>query len=461
MKFKSKLFTILTAIILSLTIIPIAVQAAGGTMTDSGVNGSGSIIGGPSYHRTGWLFYVMTPEGTMQSDVKATTSFEGGIVDRNGNYLPSENIHLENRFGVKASSLLATNCAWGSPFDITGKGRGSEVKQFMLKDSKQAGYKNAQVLIESAWNQDLAIKWNQREVVLVFEPIYWNMVYEGGNPTGIWQCGTSNFFGKYQQQYGINAPDYNGDSKIRKYTNNMYANCVKFDTESSIGITPPPHGGLCTNEELANTDTGWGIGVVWNNEDLGTHTWDYPQGNTPAPAPISEGKKGIIKNYYTKDVETNEKTDDGCYIRNNTADSIEIEDEEEYKVVGWKVSNTTSTNIDSIDWNVPGTITQTGTTSSQTTLKNGETALYVLLEKIKEKDAEAQESNYTLSQSQITRRIHLSTPDTQLSMAKIQDHTFTWSIPSHKTSCSGHSYTDGCHNTGKDENGNGGHCLIV
>lgn len=445
----SKLFTILAAIILSLIIIPLTVQAAGGTMTDSGVSGSGSIIGGPSYQRTGWLFYVTTPEGEMQSDVKAITSFSGGIVDRNGNYLPTENIHLESRFGVTASSLLATNCEWGSPFDITGKGRGREVKDIMLKTSESTGQKVAYNLINKAWSQDLAIKWNQREVLLVFEPIYWNMVYEGGSPTGIWQCGTSNFFGKYQQQYGINAPDYNGDSKIRKYTNNLYSNCVKFDTQASIGITPPTHGGLCTNEELANPTLGYGIGVVWNDTNA-IHSYSQSNGSPGAPqssSPPLNGTSNIIKCYYEENITTGIKTDLGTYKTLECTNNIYIEDEPNFEIEEWVISSSTNPSITSLAFNPPSTILRQGITSQEVTLGGIEKTVYILLKRVEEDPPTQLDYNYNLSQSSITRRVRLSNPDNQLTLPKVQNHIFTWTSSAHQTECTTHNcggcYCDG------------------
>ena len=44
----------------------------------------------------------------------------------------------------------------------------------------------------------------------------------------------------------------------------------------------------------------------------------------------------------------------------NIANKIIVENEQSYKVVGWKISNQTSTNINSLTWesSIPGKVTQ-------------------------------------------------------------------------------------------------------
>ena len=61
----------------------------------------------------------------------------------------------------------------------------------------------------------------------------------------------------------------------------------------------------------------------------------------------SQGKTQIVKNYRTL-LPDNTYTEDGCHTRTNVSNKIIIEEEEEYKVVGWVTTNATTHPIDSI-----------------------------------------------------------------------------------------------------------------
>lgn len=344
-KFKPKLLIFLLAVLIATESLithfqpPLTTYAAGGTMTDGSVTPTrGNVPGGAKYDRTGWLFWISDEDGGNRSTVICAINNTAGIIDRNGNPLPAENVHLVNRFGDPFSMIGFETPSFGTPFDANGNGRGREVKEYLLQDKN--GNKIAYTLISRFWGEEEATKWNQRERVLVFEPVYWNMVYENGVGTGIWQCGTANWWGEYQHANGINADDV-GDKWINKYTNNLYAHCVQFEIGiPSIGITAGYPTGLVTNTEMANKGLGYGIGVVWNDKHS-THTWDYPKGDIPASAPPSNGQMNIVKNYRTE-IAPGEYSDDGCFTRELTDSTIMIEDEETYSVKAWKITTTLS-----------------------------------------------------------------------------------------------------------------------
>lgn len=113
-------------------------------------------------------------------------------------------------------------------------------------------------------------------------------------------------------------------------------------------------------------------------------TYDESKGDIPAPpADESDGACTIVKNYRYSNDGGNTYIDAGCYNIKNIANKIIVENEQSYKVVGWKISNQTSTNINSLTWesSIPGKVTQTGTTEKTVQLSNTEKCLYVLLEK--------------------------------------------------------------------------------
>ena len=152
----------------------------------------------------------------------------------------------------------------------------------------------------------------------------------------------------------------------------------------------------------------------------------------------------IIKNYRTK-LGENKYQDDGCFILENIAPNITIENESPgYKVIEWKITNTPSYPIPSYPWNPPGGVQDSGKGPGTVKIKDPYKVLYVLLEKEEEEPPEPEDYNYLITESTITRRIKMSEPDNQLSMPDILNHTFKWVLPAHKTTCSGHTYTAPC-----------------
>jgi hypothetical protein len=175
-------------------------------------------------------------------------------------------------------------------------------------------------------------------------------------------------------------------------------------------------------------------------------TYDESQGDTPAPpAKESEGTMQIVKSYRINKGGTYE--DKGTYSITNISENILIEDEQSYKVVGWKITTSDSTSVSSVSWetSVPGTVLDNGKTPTTVILDptKGAKTLYVLLEK---QEAESEDYNYKLTQSQITRRVWFSKPDFKLTnmTEQILEHDFQFTKPGHSDSCSGHTVYTVC-----------------
>ena len=182
----------------------------------------------------------------------------------------------------------------------------------------------------------------------------------------------------------------------------------------------------------------------------GQTTYDEDKGlDIGPPADESDGDYGIVKTYRTVDDSGNMISDDGSFSLDKVAGSILIEQEPEYKVKGWKISDTFQDTIPADNWgsNISGNVSQNGTDIGQVILKEPERCLYVLLEK-SDKEVEPADVNYTLSQSTITRSVWLSQVDNQLTMPKIEDHEFIWKLLGHITECVGHECDEENNRTG-------------
>ena len=136
-----------------------------------------------------------------------------------------------------------------------------------------------------------------------------------------------------------------------------------------------------------------------------THTWDYPLGNTPGPAPKEPEEKkdkvNILKIYYTEDPKTGELLEwQGSYLRNDTPRNIDIEDEDEYKVREWKTTNVQIAGADGPvphkwEWVDPWTPIQgpsggPGTVNMNPDKPDYEYTLVVLLTKTEEEELESE-----------------------------------------------------------------------
>lgn len=447
------------SLIMLLTACQLNVYATGGSMIGADKGQWGEIMGGPDNFRTGWLFYLIDLDNNQVTDTKAISS-EQDIVTRDGTKIPAGNLLLRSRYGIEAVDYNI-GAPWGKPY-LDGHGRGGDVKQYMLDD--YGGKPYAYSLIEENWGTDFADQWYSREVYLAFEPFYWHNIHVNQTATGEWICTTAYYWGAIQAAKGI---DDTGDPLIASFTNGVYCGCVALEDCQEIrdlGMTAPAFGNWKrTNAEMNTFSVGNGMGIVWN-EDSMIHTYWKPNGSPGDPEPSDPPKDGvfnIVKSYYTDINNGASYTNDGTFFTPNCTNTISIDDEPEYKIVSWKVTNVynngvQSTDGSSITWNPPGGATQSGTSSQMVELKTPEKCLYVLLKR-EETEEEEIEGNYIISESTITRKVNFSNPDSWDGMAKMHETTFKWSSLAHKHSCS-HSYTDNCKNSGEEPNKHcGGH----
>lgn len=435
-----RLITFILAVIMIIT-FPLNAYAAEGNGTgDDSTGGSRYVSGGASYQKAAYLIYIVNGSGGIITPVveAAIDECKEPPADANFDYELS-------KFGNQAPTRFVTISGVPTPFTSGGDGNGAALKNKLLeitgKDESNNDIYYASDIITAYFGASTASSFlnSNEDQYLIFEGVYW-LTMNNGSHSGETLVATASGWAKAQEAYGCG--EY-GSSTFSKYTNNIYPNCMKFEF-NQLGLNPCPSGKQ-TNSTIMSSASG--IISVWNNEirEQAQTTYDESKGDTPAkPADESDGTYTIVKNYRYSNDGGSSYTDAGCFNIKNIASTIKIENEQSYKVVGYKISTTESTNINSLTWesSVPGTITQSGTSAKTVTLSNSEKCLYLLLEKT-EGTPEVGDAELEISQASLTKRIRFSEYN---STKAISTNVFKWYSDAFTvTSCSGHSYTcDGC-----------------
>ena len=404
---------------------------------DAGSSGTHIIAGGAASYKSAYLVYIVDGNGSLITPVVEAAIDGAKVPPTDGNFN-----YEKSKFGNQAPSRFTTISGVPTPFSSSGDGNGAVLKNTLL--NKANNEFRATSIIRDYFGSDMANKFisSSNDMYLIFEGVYWFTMNEG-NLKGQTIVATASGWAKAQQENGY---PQNGTKVFSRYTNNIFANCMKFEV-TQLGLNPCPSGKQ-TNDVIMSSASG--IISVWNNEvNQGKSgeqtTYDESKGDTPAPpADESDGACTIVKNYRYSTDNGSSYTDAGCFDIKNIASTIKIEDEQSYKVVGYKISTTESTNINSLTWesSVPGTVTQTGTTAKTVTLSNSEKCLYVLLEKTVGNTEGT--GDFEISQASLTKRVRFSESSTTNAF---NNHSFKWTSEAFSlSSCSGHSYTDNCGN---------------
>lgn len=404
---------------------------------DAGSSGTHIIAGGAASYKSAYLIYIVDGNGNLLTPVVEAAIDGAKVPPTDGNFN-----YEKSKFGNQAPSSFVTISGIPTPFSSSGDGNGAVLKSKLL--SKNGDSYLASAIIKTYFGDSVKEQFikSNKDQYLIFEGVYWFTMNEG-NLKGQTIVATASGWAKAQQENGY---PQNGTKVFSRYTNNIFANCMKFEV-TQLGLNPCPSGKQ-TNDVIMSSASG--IISVWNNEvNQGKSgdqtTYDESKGDTPAPpADESDGACTIVKNYRYSNDGGNTYIDAGCYNIKNIANKIIVENEQSYKVVGWKISNQTSTNINSLTWesSIPGKVTQTGTTEKTVQLSNTEKCLYVLLEKTS--GSSGGTGDFEISQASLTKRVRFSESS---KTNGFNSHSFGWTSGAFSlSSCSGHSYTDGCGN---------------
>lgn len=297
---------------------------AGGDGNQGGT--TSGVSGGASASTCGFRMYVVNEKGLLVSKVIDLVSVEP-TADKSA---------MTTRIGGgTASDIIIMPADMPKPFIHNGtsfQGNGQAVKEWMLS-TNASGKQNAVALIYDNLGKDVynAFTTTTSSFYLILEPVTWHNVFlssSADSNTGIGFYGTFYNWLQLYNQSGLSDGGFTA-----QLDNYILGHSLLLERDQpNLNLTIPTSEGLI---DLSNLGTqGYGMHIYWNKED-GTHTWDHAKGDTPAPAPKDPvGKVTIIKNYRTK-ITDKEYTDDGCFKRDNVANTIVIEDEPLYKVVGW------------------------------------------------------------------------------------------------------------------------------
>ena len=371
----TKIISFILAIMIIIT-LPFTVYAENGNGTgDAGSSGTHIFAGGAASYKSAYLIYIVDGNGNLLTPVAEAPISGAKVPPTDGNFN-----YEKSKFGNQAPTIFKIINGVPTPFSSSGDGNGAVLKSKLLEKTIDNKFKAA-VYIEDYFGEKVAKDFlsSNKDQYLIFEGVYWFTMNEG-NLKGQTIVATASGWAKAQQENGY---PQNGTKVFSRYTNNIFANCMKFEV-TQLGLNPCPSGKQ-TNDVIMSSASG--IISVWNNEVVESEdqtTYDESKGDIPAPpADESDGACTIVKNYRYSNDGGNTYIDAGCYNIKNIANKIIVENEQSYKVVGWKISNQTSTNINSLTWesSIPGKVTQTGTTEKTVQLSNTEKCLYVLLEK--------------------------------------------------------------------------------
>ena len=430
-------FILAIMIIITFPFTAYADNESGNGTGDAGSSGTHIIAGGAASYKSAYLIYIVDGNGNLLTPVVEAAIDGAKVPPTDGNFN-----YEKSKFGNQAPSSFVTISGIPTPFSSSGDGNGAVLKSKLL--SKNGDSYLASAIIKTYFGDSVKEQFikSNKDQYLIFEGVYWFTMNEG-NLKGQTIVATASGWAKAQQENGY---PQNGTKVFSRYTNNIFANCMKFEV-TQLGLNPCPSGKQ-TNDVIMSSASG--IISVWNNEvNQGKSgeqtTYDESKGDTPAPpADESDGAYTIVKNYRYSNDGGNTYIDAGCYNIKNIASKIIVENEQSYKVVGWKISNQTSTNINSLTWesSIPGKVTQTGTTEKTVQLSGAERCLYVLLEKTS--GSSGGTGDFEISQASLTKRVRFSESS---KTNGFNSHSFGWTSGAFSlSSCSGHSYTDGCGN---------------
>lgn len=380
-------------------------------------------------------------------------------------------------------------------------GNGAAFKTWAAKHKKYYSQKEKKIVTSEHRNIDKFVRWligqdaydkakdkaGDEALYVVVEPLAWHSVLlnKASKLNGQTILATGYEYLNFNAEHGF------GSNTYTKILDNFILQYCMVLQKDELGLKK-----VDTHQKGLPYVTKSGLGKkglslhLYSLVDVGdydyTHTFDYSYNNSrfkPEKAPKSNSKETedhwvtIVKTYRVKKTNLDgdvKYIDKETYVRKNNPARIRIENEPtskvQYHVIGYQTTDKVKKDIDALKWKsimedkeqvgnvtkhatvkpnndaVVTTVTLHKKVEKQKNKKTGktetikqkhdETVLYVLLQK--EEKEKPISGDYTLKQSQISKRVDLYKTEKDKNILK--GHSFAWDSSALNDACSGHTY---------------------
>lgn len=380
-------------------------------------------------------------------------------------------------------------------------GNGAAFKTWAAKHKKYYSQKEKKIVTSEHRNIDKFVRWligqdaydkakdkaGDEALYVVVEPLAWHSVL----PNKASKLNGQTILATGYEYLNFNAEHGFGSNTYTKILDNFILQYCMVLQRNEMGLTK-----VDTHKKGLSYVTKSGLGkkglslhlysLVDGSDPDDTHTFDYQYNSSrfkPEKAPKPEPKKSeehwvtIVKTYRVKKINKDgdiKYIDKETYVRKNNPARIRIENEPtskvQYHVIGYQTTDKVKKDIDALKWKsimedkeqvgnvtkhatvkpnnnaVVTTVTLHKKVEKQKNKKTGktetvkqkhdETVLYVLLQK--EEKEKPISGDYTLKQSQISKRVDLY--KTEKGKNILKGHSFVWDSSALNDACSGHTY---------------------
>lgn len=167
-----------------------------------------------------------------------------------------------------------------------------------------------------------------------------------------------------------------GNTVFDSYTNKVAPHSEKIKVNEA-GFTAYTGTGALSDSEVQS----YGVAMlIIHCKSDAIHTyWEVSPGDPEPRIPNKTGTCNIVKGYYKENLTTGAKQSLGVYYELDVTSNIIVSGEPTFELVEWRVTTATSTGVNPIAWNPPGTTSQQGKAGATLSLKDPEDCVYVLL----------------------------------------------------------------------------------
>ncbi len=167
-----------------------------------------------------------------------------------------------------------------------------------------------------------------------------------------------------------------GNTVFDSYTNKVAPHSEKIKVNEA-GFTAYTGTGVLSDSEVQS----YGVAMlIIHCKSDAIHTyWEVSPGDPEPRIPNKTGTCNIVKGYYKENLTTGAKQSLGVYYELDVTSNIIVSGEPTFELVEWRVTTATSTGVNPIAWNPPGTTSQQGKAGATLSLKDPEDCVYVLL----------------------------------------------------------------------------------